>query len=396
MNDRGSAVVLAAFTMVILFFLGTALVELSKLEFHVSNNQVDEVKAYYIAEAGIEKALAKMRLDQEFLKQIIELGEGCSLTIPVAESFGGGNFSNVDLKMKKKAADCVIINLENVGTFNRAKKRILVKAKVFTTGLLSFEEGVSIGSVDSKKGTITGSEEIISDFIFRSSVNIQTCRVVGDVTGYDVTIGNSACVEGNVNYVNSFNGEPSQVTGTVTKIDAINLPPLPVVSSQQYRAVAEELEETPGTRVFAGGYNSGVFDLSTKESGIYFVNGDLILKGTYTGDITVVATGKITIDKTGVRTSDRTANVLTVVSFQEIEIGNGDIEALLYVTSENGSEGKLSLSGNGTFAGAAIADVLAINGTVQLQFDAGLAGQKGPGIPASIQIVHWREGTDIL
>jgi len=395
MNDRGSAVVLAAFTMIILFFLGTALIDVSRVEFTMADNHAAEVKCYYIAEAGIEKALAQLRMDQTFLKDIMDLDPGESLTLATAESFGGGNFSDTGITLKSKDADFCIVDLECRGYFENASRAIRVQAKIFTNGLLPFEDMISIGSVDSKKGQITGSEDIIADFTFRDYVYIKTCTIIGDVTGYDVELGTSAWIQGNVNYVNSFTGNTSAVSGTITQIDAIDVKPLPVLTSAQYLAVAQEMEEVPGTRVFPGGY-TGVFDLSTKSSGIYYVNGPLTVHGTYTGRITLVATGKITVDNTGISTPDRSSNVLTMVSFNEIEIGDGDVMGLLYVTPENGTEGKLSLSGNGTLIGAAIANVLDISGNIQLQFDADLANQCSPGVPAVIQINYWRETTDVV
>lgn len=110
----------------------------------------------------------------------------------------------------------------------------------------------------------------------------------------------------------------------------------------------------------------------------------------------MVATGNLTIGGGGIRTLDRTKNVLTLVSYSNILVGNSYVEGLLYVTPENGAEGRLYLSGSGTMIGAAIADVLDINGNVQLQFDAGLAAQSAPGVPAEIQINYWRESRDIF
>ena len=394
MNEKGSTVVLVTFAMMIVFLLGTALVNTSRVEFLTSQNYADEVKAYYIAEAGMEKALAMLRMDQSLLKEIVSMNVGSSKILPVGEDFGEGSFREVPVKVTEKSDSFCTIELESVGNLKRAERKVLVQAKIFYDNILFFEEGISIGSVAGKKGTITGSEDIMADFTFRDKVVIKTCTIEGNVKGYDVVVENSARVKGNVEYVNSISGE-ANITGTVTQIDSIDIDPLPVIPSEKYLAVARELEEVPGSKVFPGGY-SGVFDLTGKESGIYFIDGPLTVEGTYTGKITVVATGNLTIGGGGIRTLDRTKNVLTLVSYSNILVGNSYVEGLLYVTPENGAEGRLYLSGSGTMIGAAIADVLDINGNVQLQFDAGLAAQSAPGVPAEIQINYWRESSDIF
>ena len=88
MNEKGSTVVLVTFAMMIVFLLGTALVNTSRVEFLTSQNYADEVKAYYIAEAGMEKALAMLRMDQSLLKEIVSMNVGSSKILPVGEDFG--------------------------------------------------------------------------------------------------------------------------------------------------------------------------------------------------------------------------------------------------------------------------------------------------------------------
>lgn len=125
-NEKGSALILVTFTMIIIFLLGTALLDLSFGEFTIAHNQVDQLKAYYIAEAGIEKALVNVEIDD-----IKEQSVGYSVNLTVGEnSFGEGKFDDVRLTLMDKGPQDVIVRLKSTGYCNGAKKDVLVKAKI--------------------------------------------------------------------------------------------------------------------------------------------------------------------------------------------------------------------------------------------------------------------------
>jgi hypothetical protein len=119
MNNKGSALVLVVFAMLISFFLGIALLEVSTVEFAMANNHVDGVKADYIAEAGMNKAIASFMYNTELLQELPVLLEniGDTFTLEIGESFAGGSFSDAEIKLIDKAKEYIIIELTTFGTY---------------------------------------------------------------------------------------------------------------------------------------------------------------------------------------------------------------------------------------------------------------------------------------
>jgi hypothetical protein len=52
--------------MLIIFILGAGLLEVSQMDFFMSHNQADGVKAYYIAEAGMNKGMPLYAMTRMF------------------------------------------------------------------------------------------------------------------------------------------------------------------------------------------------------------------------------------------------------------------------------------------------------------------------------------------
>jgi len=61
-NEKGTGLVLAILIIVALFVLGTSLAFLTRTDVSISKHQTQYVEAFYVAEAGIEEALARMAL----------------------------------------------------------------------------------------------------------------------------------------------------------------------------------------------------------------------------------------------------------------------------------------------------------------------------------------------
>lgn len=125
--------ILAAFAMVIMMILGTSLVAMSSQEFLIANNYADWIKAYYLAEAGMEKALAMIANDVNFLERINVNGtvaEGENPFSGVVAHGDHGSFSNVILKAKEQAEQTITATLAVTGRCNDALRCLEVKVEV--------------------------------------------------------------------------------------------------------------------------------------------------------------------------------------------------------------------------------------------------------------------------
>jgi hypothetical protein len=221
MNSKGSALILVVFAMLIAFFLGTALLEVSTIEFAMANNQVDGIKAYYIAEAGMNKAIASFMHDAELLQSLPDIlkNVGDTMTLEIGEAFAGGNFSDVDVKLIERTDKYIIIELVASGTFNNAKRELV------TQGQLNFDYNVKSQFMDSNTAIIcveqfsTSSSEIFVDgniFSFGGIYLGWAFTGTGDVFGYaDVTVYGK--VTGDVFGTNNITtGSKAVINGSLT------------------------------------------------------------------------------------------------------------------------------------------------------------------------------------
>ena len=81
-SERGSVALLSMIMMLLLSLLGAALLMLSKTDLQIATNQRDGMAAQYLAEAGIQCAITKLRTDPDF---VIQTREG---KVTASESLG--------------------------------------------------------------------------------------------------------------------------------------------------------------------------------------------------------------------------------------------------------------------------------------------------------------------
>jgi Tfp pilus assembly protein PilX len=68
-RERGSVTVMGIVMMMLLTSMGTALLLLSKTNLEISANRRDGIAAQYLAEAGVQLAIAKLKTDPNFVNQ---------------------------------------------------------------------------------------------------------------------------------------------------------------------------------------------------------------------------------------------------------------------------------------------------------------------------------------
>lgn len=133
MKSKGSVIILAAFAMVIIMILGTGLIAISGQEFLMANNYADRIKAYYLAEAGMQKALAMIANDANFLERLNINGtvaDGEDPFAGITAPRDHGSFSNVILKAKEQVGETITAILAVTGRCNDAVCCLEVKVEV--------------------------------------------------------------------------------------------------------------------------------------------------------------------------------------------------------------------------------------------------------------------------
>src|SRR3990172_407697 len=79
-DQKGMAVVIALLIFALLSLLGITLMGLSVTESQIGSNEADLKKAFFSAEAGIQEAMYRMRLDPASFPSSIEGNPACSAT----------------------------------------------------------------------------------------------------------------------------------------------------------------------------------------------------------------------------------------------------------------------------------------------------------------------------
>ena len=68
-HQQGAAAIMAVMMTTLLSAMGSALLLLSNSELQIATNHRDGIAAQYLAEAGIQYAVAKLKTDDEFIRQ---------------------------------------------------------------------------------------------------------------------------------------------------------------------------------------------------------------------------------------------------------------------------------------------------------------------------------------
>ncbi|MGI6065460.1 MAG: hypothetical protein ACOYI2_03095 [Bacillota bacterium] len=139
MREKGSVALFAVFGLLVLMLLGVALLEISNIELQMSLSMLDRVKAYYLAEAGMEKALAKIKFDPAFLHNLT-VG---SIVIQGEDPFNGEidlacdcSFTHVVLTAKEQNDETIISTFSVTGRCNSAVCNLKARVKTHPDGLI--------------------------------------------------------------------------------------------------------------------------------------------------------------------------------------------------------------------------------------------------------------------
>lgn len=362
-NEKGSAFVLVTFTMMIIFILGMTLLHLSFGEFTIAHNQVDQVKAYYIAEAGIEKALANIEIDDIMGRPV-----GYSVDLPVGEdSFGDGKFYPVSLTVLDKEPNHVAIKLKCTGFCNEAKKDIVVKAKIPLDNMeiTPYSALIATEKIDVQEQlVITGNAYIPSEGIEHDRINI---------TGDKFSSDNIILLDGEI-----------------------------ITNKYYQKAFSEGCDHILYNKII----DTIVLD-SLDEGGTYFVKGEtekanLEIMGNYKKNITLFVDGDITItdDLISDNKNNHMLNILTNGNlFINVNSKESDeesiLDAFLFVTDEVDIGDNINVNGGvicGSLKTTAFGSIT-IHPTIYYHPEIELITSEDGDV---IDIEYWREGTDIL
>lgn len=366
--EEGQALILVVLVLLVLALLGAASLTLTSAHGRTARYQRDLMQAYYIAEAGVERALIKIRENPSWFAGL-QNNEIIIFRVPYA----GGEINEVRLT-KTSAGIATRAEITSVGKFGTAQKTLQVNALVF--GVFDLLKGASILSLDPLDLRITGNFTLSSEqgsgtgvFVIRGSLDL----------------GGSSRVEADVYASGNVTGR-EKITGNVYPYYQA-IPSFPAIDEGYYRSEAQKSGQYyPGNADFGGeghGHYGGEID---NYNGIYFIDGTLTISGTYSGKAIFVAKN-IEID--GDLKANTSNDLLTLISFGDVDIKNHKVDALIVAA------GAFRAQGGAELRGGFLARDMDVSGNVQIICNPALAAQNPPpGFSfgsGGVKIESWKE-----
>lgn len=173
-NQNGYAMLLVMLVMLVLFLLGTAILAVAGNSKKDSLSQKNQLQAYYIAEAGVEKTLARAINDQDWLD-----GYDASAKKYLSNtSYADGTIAYVNVK-KESIAGGYKLTIESKGQFSGSSRTLTVVADV-PSNSLDFSKGLWV-----KTDTELKDFKLNSDVLTNSEVNLNKIAIEAWYEGFE-------------------------------------------------------------------------------------------------------------------------------------------------------------------------------------------------------------------
>ena len=136
-NETGQAL-LPVLALVLLFFLLSATALFSVAECRRAYLvEKSMIQARYIAESGVERALAEVLGNDALCQELLTPPAGGEITLFGGEAYFGGIISRVTIRKEEIRPPIANITITSVGLYEDCQKTMVVKARVATPPELS-------------------------------------------------------------------------------------------------------------------------------------------------------------------------------------------------------------------------------------------------------------------
>lgn len=386
---KGQAMLVVMVLTLAMFLMCSAVLAMGTSTRKIAVFEVNQDKAYYTAEAGIEKVLADARNGPAWLR---DLSVGAEYDF-LADKLGGekncgdGTFDYI--KVKKLAEDDrrTSLEIECRGRCGSSLEMVRVNADLkdvypenLFRGLWVAGGGSSGGQIfnlaadsyfSGEDAVIAGGSQITGDIYSRGLVSLQSGEAGATlINGNIYTLGGVSftgpgplAINGNI-YIDDINKVPEEFRDIAMLLPAGELAArIPDESGFPSLLSAGRLawyQKNAGHSGLPPADDSGMFF----QKGIYFLSGGCELSGTYRGSALIVVDGDVTL---GSLTKSGASDCLAVLCTGTVSPvpGCGQIDALIYSNSQ------VQINDGVIFKGSVLAPALA-----------------GPGCPVNITIDH--------
>ncbi len=376
---KGQGVLVVMVLVMTIFLLCSAVLALGINTGRIAASEINQEKAYYIAEAGVEKVLAAAKGGPSWLRNLRIGSEYNFLTniLNGGNAYGEGAFTAIKVKKLVEDQGRTILEIKCRGKCGPSTKGITVEAALENIYPEDMFRGLWLANTDAADGHIFNLE---ADAYFAADVVIAGgSSICGDLychgfLGLHSEEGTAVEIKGDIYALDGvgLTGTGSFFINGNVYVDDIEKAPVELADITVVLSTAALARKIPDRGAFPVFFPSGRLDWYSKNAGycqlppvtegtmlfqpgIYFLAGDCTLSGSYGGNALLVVDGNVTLGNL-IKNSTRDSLALLVSGSVNFAGDGVKIDALLYAEEVNDSrspiiEGSLlamDLTGPGT------------------------------------------------
>lgn len=367
---RGQSMLMVLIITLAVFLTGSAALALGTNAGKIAAFEVNQEKAYYIAEAGIEKVMADARNGRVWLMDLNTGGSYDYLAnnLSGAKNYGEGTFEYINVKKLAEDNGQTVLEIEAWGKCRGCLKKIRTNAIFDTVYAKNLFRGLWIKESNAPGGHVFN---LHTDVYFSNgdAVINEGSVITGNIYSrgtvfFQGAAGSATVIEGDVyasGGVALTGAGPVAISGFIYVDDISKVP-------EEFKDIAVVLPagelnaKIPESEAFPELLSAGRLkwyrenadyhalpDLNEQnmvfQDGIYYLAGGQELSGTYSGNAVIVVDGSVTISSLR---KNAESDSLAVLSAAEVSLtaANEATDALLYAKNQVNMSNGVLINGN--------------------------------------------------
>lgn len=377
LNQKGIALLTTLIFVFILVTFAVALLTMTSNDTKLSTLQRDSTKAFYLADAGIEKALWYLNTPKDLGGENIFLWRPTLAKEEVVSSLEYCEISikNIgDTSLDEENTDR--IEITSIGIVKNESEKVVGKRTVIVTAKIG----------------ISPSNNVSYDHAIFTDGNM---TLNGGIT-ISGSIHSNSDITANGNAVDLKNGIATAFGATNIGIGGQPIQDFPKIDWEHFESLAKLADEDLTDSIeghYYGDNTSVIFNTNNSLNGIHFIDGDVKIQAVLTlNNATIFATGTIDVIGSGdVNLINSSSTPLALIAKGDITIG-GSVHGEGIIQTE----ATFTSNGNVNIEEGAICAVDGVlnggGGNINLVYSAGYAGMIVPGTGVEVYIkTSWRE-----
>lgn len=379
-ENRGSALLAALALLIIITLVGIAAVDQATTDFDLSFNQQHQDMAFYVAEAGIKSAIAKIQSNPAWDSGFVDV------------SFGNGSFNVVVIDSSDDASLGDTIIIRSFGNVLDSRSTVEVwlgpdvinpfKFALFGDESVDIRNSMNTDSYNSDSGSYAGtqlnSEGSVGsngDIIIKNGAYVGGDAMTSKEGGLSINVGST--VVGDTSSTVPYQELPSVTAEEFAQAEADNNAMSGISGNFSYSPASDDFTASKGTVTFT--------------EGVYYFN-DFILKNSAEvvippGEkVEIYVEGKLEVKNSGDINAGGASQNLVIYSNSDLVLKNsGTFTGVFYCP-----EGSADLRNSSDFYGAVVANDIICHNSAAFHYDRSLGSLTKSG-SSSVQQLAWRE-----